>query len=163
MPSKDTCTNVNNNIICKSCSWKPLKCPLTIEGKINCGLAPPWVLWSKENERFIAACEWIDRHMLSNKIQAQKGASYSTPPIENLKNRYFVFYQKLLICAERIQGGGDDVGGWAEENVTSLHAGAPCAYALVVSSEWHTHSHYMCTCRTLHIFCVRHILIRSRK
>lgn len=58
--------------------------------------------------------------MLSNKIQAQKGASYSTPPIENLKNRYFVFYQKLLICAERIQDGGDGVGGWAEENVTSL-------------------------------------------
>ena len=94
MPSKGTHTNVNSNIICNSCSWKPLKCPLTIEGKINCGLAPPWVLWSKENEGFIAACEWIYHHMLSNKSQAQKGASYSTPLIENLKNRYFVFYQK---------------------------------------------------------------------
>lgn len=54
-----------------------------------------------------------------------KGASYSTPLLANLKNRYFVFYQKLLIRAGRIQDGGDGVGGWAEENVTSLHASAP--------------------------------------
>ena len=101
--------------------------------------------------------------MLSNKSQAQKGASYSTPLIENLKNRYFVFYQKLLICAERIQDGGDGVGGWAEKNVTSLHASAPHAYALVVSSAWYTHSHYMCTCRILHVFYVHRILIRSHK